>query len=165
MQRKKRKENQRQIIILQKVCLLVFFIIGIDQLSKFLICRILSETQTIPVIGNIFSLTLVFNTGAAFGVLRGQNLFFIIVTLCVLAVMIIFMIRTNFLLLRLHDRIWNIGLSLILGGAIGNLIDRIAYGYVIDFLDFKVWPVFNIADSMISAGAVIIGINLLKDKK
>ena len=99
----------------------------------------------------VFHLTYVQNTGAAFGFLRGKTLFFIVVAVLVLGFII-------FLAPRLSREKPLLGLvfGLLLGGALGNLIDRIRFGYVIDFLDFRVWPVFNIADMAIVVGVCFL---------
>jgi signal peptidase II len=143
-------------------------IIVLDQLTKFIVNRTMPLHQSIPVIDDLFSLTYVRNTGAAFGMLAGSSAEFrwpFLVLFSVVAIgFIIMMLR------RLPDR--EIGLitalAFILGGAIGNLIDRIAYGEVIDFLDFYWsnyhWPAFNVADSFITIGVIITVFYLIKAK-
>ena len=100
-------------------------------------------------------MTLVHNTGIAFGFFKDQGIVFIIIPIIAIILLVfnVFYYRQNDEAL---SRPYIIAFSLILGGAIGNLIDRIMYGYVIDFIDFRIWPVFNIADSAITIGAVII---------
>ena len=104
-------------------------------------------------------MTLVHNTGIAFGLFKDQGIVFIIIPVIAIVLLIfnILYYRNN----RELSRTYIIGFSLILGGAIGNLIDRIQVGYVIDFLDFRIWPVFNMADSAITVGAFIIGIKCI----
>ena len=143
--------------------LLAAIVLILDQISKFIICRVILPGDSFPVIKNIFHLTHVQNQGAAFGLFPNQTLFFIIVTLF-----------TILLILFFHQRISKRGslftwaLGLILGGALGNLIDRIRLKAVIDFLDFSLkghhWPSFNIADSAITVGAIILFISLLRKK-
>lgn len=101
-------------------------------------------------------MTLVYNTGIAFGLFKDQGVVFIIIPAIAIILLIfnIYYYRQNNQAL---SRGYIIAFSLILGGAIGNLIDRTFYGYVIDFIDLRIWPVFNIADSAITVGAVIIG--------
>ena len=138
-----------------RVILLVALLL--DQLSKVLILRKMSFGQSIPVIPSIFHITLIGNTGIAFGLFKGNSEFLVGVGLLVL-VWIYQLLRKH----QIHGRLASIGLGLISGGAIGNLIDRLRYGYVIDFLDFRVWPVFNIADMCISVGTALFFITCLK---
>ncbi|WP_027340315.1 signal peptidase II [Halonatronum saccharophilum] len=122
----------------------------LDQLTKYLILTNFVLHQSMPIIENIFHLTYVRNEGAAFGILQGQRTFFILVTMLVIGLLIYFYRQLPL------NSFWNrLALGLALGGAIGNLIDRIRLGYVIDFFDFRVWPVFNIADSAIVIAVII----------
>jgi signal peptidase II len=115
--------------------------------------------QSIPVIRNIFHLTLIHNRGAAFGILKDQSYFFIFMSL--LAVIFIYLrLRES----QNEEKLLEFALIFILAGTVGNLIDRISFGYVIDFLDFRIWPVFNIADSSITVGAIVLFYTLLKKK-
>ncbi|MDD4981036.1 MAG: signal peptidase II [Candidatus Omnitrophica bacterium] len=135
-------------------------ILFLDQFSKIIVSKNLSLNQSVPLIRGVFHLTLIHNRGAAFGMLRNQAQLFILTT--VLAII--------FILITLKKNkgkkrpIYNISLSCILGGALGNFIDRLTSGYVIDFLDFRIWPVFNVADSAITVGAILLGWALLKTK-
>ena len=130
------------------VGLLVLFF---DQLTKFWVQKSMLPRDSIPLIPGVFHLTYVQNTGAAFGFLREKTLFFIAVAVLVLG-FIIFLIprlpRGNLFL--------RVVFGLLLGGALGNLIDRIRFGYVVDFLDFRIWPVFNIADMAIVVGVCFL---------
>lgn len=140
--------------------IVALFILSSDQLAKFIVSNKLSLHESIPVINGLFSLTLVRNRGAAFGILKNQAPLFILASL--FAVGLIYSeIRKN---KKSGFGVYAFSLSLILGGALGNLIDRISYGYVIDFLDFHIWPVFNIADSAITVGAVLLGYSILIQK-
>lgn len=131
-------------------------VIVIDQLTKYLVVENFALGETMPLLENIFHFTYVRNRGAAFGILQGQQWFFIVVTIIVLAAIIIFYKE-----LPLHN-MWNrIALGLAIGGAIGNLIDRLRLGYVIDFIDLRVWPVFNIADSSVVVAVAIFSYWLL----
>jgi signal peptidase II len=135
------------------IFIIVSIILSLDQLTKFLIIRNLSYNQSIPVIKGIFHLTLIHNRGAAFGVLKNQVSLFIITSIAAIALI-------YFNLKKIGDKkfsIYSISLSLILAGALGNLIDRLFFGYVVDFLDFRIWPVFNMADSAITIGAILLG--------
>ena len=144
------------------VCLVLVasLAIVIDRVTKFLVFNNLFEGQSIGVIPRIFHLTLVLNTGTAFGLFRGRNQFFIAASILVIALVV-----TYVLLDKRKDLLVLGALGLILGGAIGNLIDRILFGYIIDFLDFRVWPVFNIADSSITIGSALLVLKVLSDKK
>lgn len=142
----------------QKIILVILAILSLDQLTKFLIAKILYPGQSLPIIKGVFHLTLVHNRGAAFGILKNQVPFFIISSLFAIILIFLNLKENN------KEKLYNISLSLILTGAIGNLIDRIFLGYVVDFLDFRIWPVFNIADSAITIGAIMLGITLLRPK-
>ena len=139
--------------------LTVSTIIITDRITKIFFSKLLSLGETLPIIRNIFHMTLVHNTGIAFGLFKDQGIVFIIIPIIAVILLIfnIFYYRNN----KELSRIYLFGFSLILGGAIGNLIDRIAFGYVIDFIDIRIWPVFNIADSAITVGAVIIAIKCI----
>lgn len=132
----------------------------LDQFSKFFISRSISPGQSISVVKNIFHLTPISNTGAAFGILKSQTIFFTAVSIFT-AIAIIIYIRKKRDNLPSRD----IALALILGGASGNIIDRLRLGYVVDFLDFRVWPVFNVADSAITIGALLLLVSLLSARK
>ncbi len=106
-------------------------------------------------ISGVFHLTLVYNRGAAFGMLKNQIPLFIFVSLAAIVLIFVNLKKDNSFLNR-------ISLSLILAGALGNLVDRIFLGHVVDFLDFRIWPVFNIADSAITIGAILLGYAILK---
>jgi signal peptidase II len=131
-----------------------------DQLAKTIISSKLSLNQSVPLIKGVFHITLVHNSGAAFGMLKGQLLLFIIIS--VFAVFLIFLALRNGQYKK--PFLYNISLALILSGALGNMIDRLRFGYVIDFLDFRIWPVFNLADSAVTIGAVILGWSILRHK-
>lgn len=137
---------------------LALIILSLDQLTKFLALRNLVLNQPYAVIKGIFYLTLVHNRGAAFGILKNQVPVFVFTS-----IVAIILICLN--LRRKKDGLSGIALALILGGAVGNLIDRLFFGYVIDFLDFRVWPVFNLADSAITIGAILLGWVIIRSEK
>ncbi len=139
------------------ILIVVLAVLSLDQLTKFIIVKNLSVNQSIPVIQGIFHISVVHNRGAAFGILRNQ-VPFLILTAIITVVLIYLSLRKNKHKIKLSEKI---PLAFILGGAIGNLIDRIFFGYVIDFLDFRIWPVFNIADSAITIGAIMLGWTIL----
>lgn len=123
----------------------------IDQLVKHLVVSTMHLGQSFPVIKGIFHITYVLNPGAAFGMLEHQRWFFIIVALAAVLLGVFFYRK-----LQQESILMRSGAGLLLGGAVGNLADRIQSGLVVDFLDFRVWPVFNIADIAICAGAGIL---------
>ncbi|MDD6597615.1 signal peptidase II [Anaerovibrio sp.] len=123
----------------------------IDQLVKHLVVSTMHLGQSFPVIKGIFHITYVLNPGAAFGMLEHQRWFFIVVALAAVLLGVFFYRK-----LQQESILMRSGAGLLLGGAVGNLADRIQSGLVVDFLDFRVWPVFNIADIAICAGAGIL---------
>ena len=131
----------------------------LDQVIKNYLVKALAAGQ-ITVIKNFFYLTYVENYGIAFGMFRNKTLFFII-SISIISVIVAYMIY------KFHDKSIpvTICLSLILGGAIGNLIDRIRLGYVVDYLHFSIFPpVFNFADSAIVVGAILLSLILVFNK-
>ena len=112
--------------------------------------------RTIPVLSDYVRLTYVENRGAAFGLLQDQTAFFILVGLVVIGVIV-----ASYRQIERPGWSLNLCLGLQLGGAIGNLIDRVRYGYVVDFFDLTVWPVFNVADSAICVGVALLAWHLL----
>jgi len=137
-----------------------FLIFILDRLSKYSIKSFLTSTNTYPIIKGIFHFTLVENKGAAFGVFPGYSSFFLIVSFIA-----IFLIIYLFFKKKLEGKLGEISLGLILGGTLGNLYDRLVYGAVIDFLDFRIWPVFNLADSAITVGIILLMWICWKDKR
>ncbi|MFW6287826.1 MAG: signal peptidase II [bacterium] len=130
--------------------IIILLIIIFDQVIKLIVTNTLSYGQSVVVINEIFHLTYVRNRGAGFGILQGQRTLFIIITIIIIIVLYLYRQRTE------KNRYLDIAMALIIGGAIGNLIDRIRLHYVIDYLDFRIWPVFNLADS-----AVVVGVGIL----
>lgn len=133
-------------------------VVIIDQVSKYLVQKNMAEMESIPIILNVFHLTYINNPGAAFSMLVGKTPFFIVVTLLAALVAIYFYYRVD-----RKKTLLRLGIALALGGAVGNLIDRIRFGKVIDFFDFRIWPVFNVADCAIVIGVALICWELLKD--
>lgn len=134
-------------------------VIGADQLSKWLITTSFRFHESSVVLPGFFNLTFITNTGGAFGLFAGGNnpnrhLFFVAVALLALVVLVY-----SYRLFRCRERLYLHAIGLISGGAIGNLIDRLRLGEVIDFLDFYVqtyhWPAFNVADAAISTGVFL----------
>lgn len=135
-------------------------ILCLDRLTKYLVSKNISPNRSIPLIKNVFHITLVHNTGAAFGIFKNQNHLFIAVSL--LAIILIYLQLKK---RRVGSQIYRASLVLILAGTLGNIVDRLCFGYVIDFLDFRIWPVFNIADSSITVGAILLGYSILIKNK
>ena len=143
----------------------VFGLIGLlivvaDQLSKAWIRTNLLEGQSLFETG-FFRITRLHNTGAAFGLFQGQSLLLTVITLIVVAILLVygFIVYHRFPLFgNLLDQF---AFGLVMGGAVGNLIDRIRLSYVIDFIDFGFWPTFNIADSAVTVGVIILICSLL----
>lgn len=132
--------------------LLAIVMIAIDQITKNIIVKTMQLGETIPVMEGVFHITSHRNRGAAFGILQDARWFFIVITVIVVAVILWYMPR-------IKDQKWMlIAFSLVLGGAIGNFIDRLLTGAVVDFLDFRLinFPIFNVADS-----SIVIGVSLL----
>jgi signal peptidase II len=129
----------------------------LDRVSKYLVIAKMSPGESFPVADGIFHITFVHNTGGAFGIMREHPYVFVAsaVIFTVFAVLYV-NFRWNSMVLR--DKV---ALCLIVGGTLGNLSDRLKLGYVIDFLDFRVWPVFNLADSCITIGAAILVFSVL----
>lgn len=134
-------------------------VVGVDQLTKWLATSQLSLGQPVPVLGDIVRLTLVHNTGAAFGLFPGSRGPFIVVSILAIAVVLYLFLREAYR--SLHHRIL---LGCILGGAVGNLIDRVRLGWVVDFIDVGAgsvrWPVFNVADSAVTLGVILLAWSL-----
>jgi signal peptidase II len=127
-----------------------------DQAAKFFVSANLKLHESLAVIKDVFHITLIHNRGAAFGIFKGMLPVFIF--LSVVTVFLIILCANRFRHTYYHVRT---GLLLILAGAIGNLIDRLRFGYVIDFIDLRIWPVFNIADMTITIGGIFLVLHIL----
>lgn len=132
------------------VFFLVPSILALDQLSKYLVSTFMVMGQSIPSVG-FFRLTYIHNTGSAFGLMSGQNTILTVVAFLGIGLLLwLYRSYSN------QGRLLRTSLALIMAGAIGNLIDRLNYGKVIDFFDVGPWPIFNIADSSIVVGGVTL---------
>ena len=145
--------------------LITILIIILDQVSKYAATKYLKGNNPYIIIKNFFQLYYVENSGAAFGILQNRKIFFVIMTSIVIVSIILFLVENSYNLNRLME----ISLVMLLGGAIGNLIDRIRLSYVIDFISIKFgkgydFPVFNIADMFIVVGTFLIMIMILLNK-
>ena len=139
---------------------LAVFVLLVDQLTKFWAVHSLEPAVSHPILLNFFHLTLVENEGIAFGFFpRMEKILLVAVTLSIV-VLIVFGLRA-------HPHRWvnRWGIGLILGGALGNWVDRIRVGAVIDFLDFRIWPVFNFADTAITIGVGLFFLELVTSRK
>lgn len=130
------------------------FFVGIIALDQFLKVRVadsMSIGESIPIVGNFFHFTYVLNPGAAFGILPNQRVFFLVTGALLLLATALFYPR-----IKKTDRLLKFGVISLVSGSTSNLIDRFQTGYVIDFLDFRVWPIFNVADIAIVFGMFIV---------
>jgi signal peptidase II len=130
-----------------------------DRAAKLVALKAMSAGQSIKVIPDIFHITLVFNSGAAFGLLKDQAVLFVLISTFVITFIILFAWRHKGM-----SGLLAVSLGLILGGSLGNLVDRMTFGYVIDFFDFRVWPVFNVADSGITVGVGMLALSVAAKK-
>ncbi|WP_411844010.1 signal peptidase II [Salinicoccus sp. HZC-1] len=137
------------------MAVLAIFLLGLDQLTKYLVVQNMEEGESIPVLGKYLAITSHRNSGAAWGMLQGQMIFFYIVTVIVLAILVYvyFKEAKNNLLLQ-------IAIVMLIAGSIGNFIDRILFQEVVDFVDvlliFYDFPIFNIADSALTVGVILM---------
>ena len=131
--------------------IVALLVVIIDQLTKYYVVENFYLGESVPVIENIFHWTYILNPGAAFGMLEGSRWFFVVIAVGVLGG--IWYIKDE-----INEGGWMMqyGAALFGGGAIGNLIDRARSGLVIDFFDFRIWPVFNVADIAICVGVAMI---------
>jgi len=136
---------------------IVFLVYFLDQSSKFCVRRFISQGTSIPVIKDVFHLTLIHNTGAAFGIFREHTYVFVIIAALAVVLITAFLIKKA----RVLNAFERTALCFVLGGTLGNLTDRVLYGYVTDFMDIRVWPVFNIADSFITVGAFMLAVSVV----
>lgn len=138
--------------------------IAIDQYSKYLIVRDFKLYDSITIINNFFNITYVQNFGAGFSIFQNAKVF-----LSTISIATIVMLTYYFFISKRKDYLNQIAYLLIIGGAFGNLIDRLKQDYVVDFLDFKIFnydfPVFNFADCFITVGCFIIIINILLESR
>ena len=146
--------NKKYTLIFSVSLIVVF----LDQLTKFLIRKNFQLNESIPIIKNILHLTYVTNTGSAFGVFKNLNWFFMLFSIAVI-IAIFYYLRKK---IYEKEKFLQLAVGLLLGGTIGNMIDRILYGAVTDFLDFRIWPVFNISDSAVTISVILLIILLWK---
>jgi len=138
---------------------LMFVLVVIDQLIKSVVVRQIALGATKTVVPGLLSLTNLHNNGAAWSILQGKLWFFYLISIVALAVM-------GYLLWRLRThRLYEFGIVLMIAGTLGNFIDRLRIGYVVDMfqLDFINFPIFNFADSCLTVGVILILIAVLRD--
>ncbi|WP_447977624.1 signal peptidase II [Candidatus Nitrospira bockiana] len=141
----------------------------LDQLSKVQIMQSMRLHESIPIIPEFFSLTYIRNPGAAFGLLASSGHAFRLVFFGLTSLFALGLLGMIFFRLREDDWVGQLSIAGILGGAVGNLLDRVRFGEVIDFLDFYIngyhWPAFNVADAAISVGVFFLVLHFALDKK
>ncbi|MGG1661638.1 signal peptidase II [Brevibacillus sp. NRS-1366] len=142
--------------------LIAAVIIALDQWTKHLVLKYMERGESVPLIADVFHLTSHRNMGAAFGILQNQRWLFIIITIAVVVGIVFSLIRIG----KKQPRS-SLALSLVLGGAVGNFIDRATTGQVVDFLDFTLihFPIFNVADMAITIGVALLLLDVLLDGK
>lgn len=132
---------------------LALLAVVLDQVTKILAVKYLMPVNTVPIIKSVLHLTYLENTGAAFGSLKNSRWVFLAVSTFAIIALVFYMFR-----FKPKNRVLSAGLAFIIGGGIGNMIDRIAKGYVVDFIDFRLvnFAVFNVADSFVCIGAALV---------
>ena len=152
--------NIHVIFMKKKIIILSIFLLLVDIITKYIIDIKFNLMETKEIITNFFSITKVYNYGASWNILSGYRILLIIITILIL--IMLFYYETKFIINTRNI----ISFSLVYSGIIGNLINRIFKGYVIDFLDFKIfgwdYPVFNFADICIVCGIILLGIAIIK---
>lgn len=154
------------VILKGEISMLIYLIpfaliLAADLITKQLVAMNLEVGQSIPGINGLFEITYVQNQGAAFGILQGRKMVLVFVTLVIFALLIIYALRRD------TDSKWLMwGLTLVCSGGMGNLIDRVAFGYVRDFIDlsFVKFPVFNIADCGVTVGAIMMVLYIMVEE-
>jgi signal peptidase II len=141
----------------------IILIVFADQISKWLAVIFLEGAQPVYLIPSVLRLTYVENRGAAFGMLDDQRWIFLVITTVTIVGLFVFLAKA-----KPQSRLGRAGITLVIGGGIGNMIDRLMLGYVIDFIDFCAFPnlwkwVFNIADACVCVGAALLALWLILD--
>jgi len=141
-------EGFRGLFVLWAV---IIGVLVLDQLTKNLVLSSMNPNESIPILQGVFHLTYVQNTGIAFGLFQNANLLFGVLSALIIAGIVLYLPH-----IKKEGRAMHAAFGLLLGGALGNLIDRIYLGFVVDFLDFRVWPVFNVADSSVCIAIALL---------
>ena len=143
--------------------ILTILVILVDFFSKYIVSKLMTLNETINLIDNFFRITYVKNTGAAFSIFSNNTILVIIISVVVIGFLLFYIYKN-----KGNNKLENVSYAFILGGAISNLIDRLVYGYVIDFLDFEILsynaPIFNLADTFIVIGVILFLINTLRSR-
>jgi signal peptidase II len=155
----------RYLLLSAVIAITVF----LDQASKAYIMQTMRLHESIPIVPGFFSLTYIRNPGAAFGILASSSTGFRLLFFAVTSLFALVLLGTIFFRLRSDDWTGQLSIAAILGGAIGNLLDRLRFGEVIDFLDCYIeeyhWPAFNVADAAISVGVFLLILHFALEKK
>ena len=138
---------------------IIVLMLGLDQVSKWLVRDAMDLDQSIPIISSLMSLTYIENRGAAFGIMAGGRVLFIALTFLLLAFLLWYRHQNKHQSLLLE-----MSTGLIIAGALGNLIDRILKGSVTDFIDFHFFPIFNVADIAVTCGVFLMAVFIFKDE-
>ena len=137
------------------VILISLVLLAVDQISKTIVTKLIDINNGVEIIKNFFYLTYTHNTGAAFSILTGQRILLILIAVAILIIIFNY-IRKN----KVEGKLDKLAFSLIIGGSLGNLLDRIVRGYVVDFIDVKIFgydfPIFNLADTFIVIGVFLL---------
>ena len=128
----------------------------IDQTIKYMVNTNMILGQSYPLIEDFLYITYVKNTGIAFGLFKNNNLFMILLISIIILILLYFYNKEKNKVFSL-----NIAITLLISGAVGNLVDRIYYGFIIDYIDFNFWPAFNLADSLIVIGSITLAVYLI----
>lgn len=136
----------------------MYIIIGViwfivDYVTKYFIQQHFVPGESLPIIPNVFHITYILNYGAAFGILRDQRIFFL--TVVVILIVALWVFRKQ---IKNGGMLPQLGASLLVSGALGNALDRLVRGAVVDFFDFRIWPIFNVADIGICIGVILLAI-------
>ncbi|MGY3481178.1 MULTISPECIES: signal peptidase II [Staphylococcus] len=154
---------KRQYYIVTSIFITIVILI-LDQITKFIITKTMQIGDSFEVIPNFLSITSHRNNGAAWGILSGKMVFFYIITVIILIILIVFFIKE-----AKHNLLMQIAISMLFAGALGNFIDRVLNGEVVDFVDTYIFsynfPIFNVADSSLTIGVVLVIIALLRDMR
>lgn len=141
--------------------MIYYFIIAaatvFDRLLKYLVDSNMTPGESKSLLGDLVNITYVRNSGAAFSMLQGHRALLIVIPAVLITVGLVYVTKH----MKNRNRFMMISLSLVIAGGIGNLIDRIATGYVIDYIDIGVWPVFNLADICVTVGCVLLCIYVI----
>ena len=152
-------------MVINMIYIVIIIFLIIDIISKLIVSRVCTLNNSVSVINNFFSITYTHNYGGAWSLFSDSTILITVISIIVIIGIIIYLSKK-----KINNKIESLGYAFLLGGAIGNLIDRIIYGYVIDFLDFNIFgynfPIFNIADMGIVIGIfLIIIIEIRRNKK